>query len=171
MMADLNTLIAQGPPRMDFSPLSTLFDSYGAGQKARRQQDVWDARRQAGATGADGKPDYAATARNLLNAGDIEGARYVAAMARDMGRAATGAATDDAGGDAVAPRATDAAPRTMAGSGEPQPMAGALGRPWWPKIPFAAAGALKADPSLREEFNRKYGGDYAAIVLGPDMGR
>jgi hypothetical protein len=103
MMADLNTLIAQGPPRMDFSPLSTLFDSYGEGQKARRQQDVWNARRQAGVTGADGKPDYAATARNLLDAGDIEGARYVAAMAKDMRLGAPG--TDDRADEAAAPLA------------------------------------------------------------------
>jgi len=156
-MADLNTMIAQGPPRMDFSPLSTLFDGYNAGRKARHEQDIWDARRQAAVTGADGKPDFAATARNLLDAGDIEGARQIAAMVKDMRRGAAGAATDEAAGDdEVAPRTTSAA----------------VGAPAWPQIPFAAARALQADPSLRAQFDEKFGRGYAAIVLGnPAVGR
>jgi len=171
-MADLDTMIAQGPPRLDFSPLSTLFDSYNAGRKARHGQDIWDARRQAAVTGADGKLDYAATARNLLNAGDIEGARYIAGMVKDMRWGAAGAGTDDASRDDFAPGTTVAAPRTIAAGGEsPRSTVAAAAMPW-PQIPFAAVRALQADPSLRDEFNRKYGGDYATIVLGnPVVGR
>jgi len=142
-MADLNTLIAQGPPRTDFSPLSTLFDSYGAGQKARRQQDIWDARRQAAVTGADGKPDYAATARNLLGAGDIEGARLIAAMVKDMRWGTIGAGANVATDNDAAPAAN----------------------PTWPKIPMAAAQALKLDPSRREQFDATYGPGASALVL------
>jgi hypothetical protein len=139
MMADINDRIAQGPPRLDFSPLSTLFDSYHAGQKARHQQDIWAARKQAAVVGADGRPDFAATALNLLHAGDIEGARQIAAMVRDMRR-----------GQAAASRATadtdDASP--------------------WPKIPMAAASAHKREPWRSEEFDATFGPGMSALVRG-----
>src|SRR5262245_30050650 len=109
-MADVNDRIAQGPARIDFSPLSTLFDSYGEGQKARRQQDIWAARRQAAVIGADGRPDYAATARNLLHAGDLEGARHIAGMVKDMRWGLPDDDADTEGGRAAASTAPGALP-------------------------------------------------------------
>jgi len=142
-MADLNTMIAQGPPRTDFSPLSSLFESFGQGRRARRQQDIWTARREAAVAGADGRPDFGATALNLLHAGDIEGARQVAAMAKDMRWAAIGASTSDAAGDDSVP-----------GTGSTLP-----------KIPMAAANALKFEPWRSREFDAKFGPGMSALVM------
>jgi hypothetical protein len=153
-MADLNTLIAQGPPRMDFSPLSTLFDSYGEGQKARRQQDVWDARRQAAVTGADGRPDYGATARNLLDKGDIEGARQVAAMAKDMRWAATGAAPDNPADENAAALARLQGPSPTAGTTS-VPVAPP---PWTPSL------------RTRDDINRLIQHARDAVAQGADRG-
>jgi hypothetical protein len=139
-MADLDTMIAQGPPRLDFSPLSTLFDSYDKGRKAGREEDIWTARKQAAVIRADGRPDFGATTANLLRAGDVAGARQVAAMMKDARWGVVDAATDNT---------TDGAPET----------------PAWPKIPMAAANALKFEPWRSNEFDAKFGPGMSALVM------
>ncbi|MDQ2079479.1 hypothetical protein RA307_04730 [Xanthobacteraceae bacterium Astr-EGSB] len=74
-MADLR------PPLIDFSRFADPFDGYMAGQKARRDEDVMEARRQAVVMGPDGKPDLNATGVNLLRAGDREGFTSLATLA------------------------------------------------------------------------------------------
>jgi hypothetical protein len=82
-MADaLDLQIARGPGQADFSPLGNLFKDFSEGQKARREADLDKARKAAAVVGPDGKPDFGATALNLLRAGDIQGAHGIAALAQ-----------------------------------------------------------------------------------------
>jgi hypothetical protein len=81
-MAGIDDLIAQGPGRRDFSPLSELFGAYREGVKGRREDDLAQARRSLGSfIGVDGQPDYGAASLHLLRGGDIAGATALARLA------------------------------------------------------------------------------------------
>lgn len=85
-MAGIDDLIAQGPGRRDFSPLSELFGAYRDGGKARREDDLAQARRSLGSfIGPDGRPDYGAASLHLLRGGDIAGATALARLAWTRG--------------------------------------------------------------------------------------
>lgn len=81
-MAGIDDLIAQGPGRRDFSPLGEVFGAYRNGVKARREDQIAEARQSLGAIlGADGQPDFGAAALHLLRGGDISGATALARLA------------------------------------------------------------------------------------------
>jgi hypothetical protein len=82
-MADdaLDTIIANGPGRVNFSPLGQLFQSYQQGVQARQQNQAMQARQTIGdAIGDPSNPDYGAAAVHLLQAGDVQGATAIASL-------------------------------------------------------------------------------------------
>lgn len=79
--AEILGRIASGPPKVDFSPLSDLFDSYQTGVKASRATDAYNAlKNMTPVIGADGKPDYNATAMGLLKSGNLDAAKTLAEL-------------------------------------------------------------------------------------------
>lgn len=80
-MADaLDLAIAQGPPRVDFSPLSTLFNDYTQGVKNKASVDAIQAFKGGVPTLADGTPDYNAMATKLYQAGDLSNANALSTI-------------------------------------------------------------------------------------------
>src|SRR4051812_44647314 len=101
VMADINV------PRVNFSPLSTLFQGYAQGRKVRQDNDTL-AGRQAALDKLpklpDGSPDFGAAAYELLRAGDLQGASLLARFGHRYGSGhlsgsnAGSAVVDSAGG-------------------------------------------------------------------------
>ena len=80
MTDGLNHLIAGGPPRIDFSPLTSLLDAYTAGKKARRDSDIMDAFKAGLPTRQDGSPDFDQISKKLYSLGDLERATSLAQL-------------------------------------------------------------------------------------------
>ena len=69
------------PPLVDFSPLGQLPNAYFQGRAARREQDLFNARRD---IAAGGPMDFGQMSRQLLAAGDLEGGLRVAGLANQQ---------------------------------------------------------------------------------------
>jgi|GEM_PF-5075447 len=99
----LNLLIAQGAPRVDFSPLSSLLGDYVAGKQLAQKAGSIDVFKNGAPTLADGTPDYAAMARTYYQLGDMNTGTQLANLAMQRAKLGfgdqSGAASFGSGGN------------------------------------------------------------------------
>lgn len=84
----LDLAIAQGAPRVDFSPLANLLQTYVGGQKLRQQSDAITAFRDGLPTGPDGSPDFSAMAKKYYEIGDPQTGTALSNLALQRGNLA-----------------------------------------------------------------------------------
>ena len=82
----LNLMIAQGPPKVDFSPLSSLLGDYEKGKQYARQDQAADLFQNGAPTLPDGSPDYNQMAQAYFQIGDHGTGVQLARLAAQNGQ-------------------------------------------------------------------------------------
>ncbi|HZP76573.1 MAG TPA: hypothetical protein VFB45_10555 [Pseudolabrys sp.] len=175
---NLDALIAQGPPTVNFSPLSNLLGNYMAGRDLRNKFNLQNAL-QNQSPSVDGQPDWLGMARTAIANGDYNAAVKFAAAAR-WARQPNGASDGvSAGAGATVLDDGSLGPPAMANVPTPQPRPatapsassstaaaeGSTGSTL-PQIPISAVQMLRAAPHLADQFDDKFGDGMADLVMG-----
>lgn len=143
MASNLDALIAQGPPTVNFSPLSNLLGDYMTGRDMRAKYDTQNAF-SSGVPMTNGQPDYGAMARMAFANGDIMTGIKLGTLAKYQSRdrlrygSALGQNTST----------NEAAAGTF------------------PKFTTDDVRALRQNQMSGDQFDEKYGGPYAVHFTG-----